>query len=122
MKSINLGVAFLLELCMLAALAYWGFQTGQTLLVRLVLGIGAPVLAALIWGRYMAPLSATRLTGAAYLVLKFVLFGLAALGLATTGQITLAIIFAVISVINQVLLFAWQQETMSDAKNNKHSM
>ena len=31
MKAINLGVRFLLELCALAALGYWGFVTGQTL-------------------------------------------------------------------------------------------
>jgi hypothetical protein len=28
-KSVNLALRFLLELCALAALAYWGFQTGK---------------------------------------------------------------------------------------------
>jgi hypothetical protein len=111
LKAINLGVTFLLELCMLAALAYWGFQTSENLPVRIVLGIGAPVLAVVIWGRFLAPRSTIRLTGLAYLALKFILFGLAALALAAAGQPTLALIFVVVAVINQVLLLVWKQET-----------
>ena len=29
-KAANLALSFLLELCALAALGYWGFQTGQS--------------------------------------------------------------------------------------------
>jgi hypothetical protein len=119
LKSINLGVAFLLELCLLIAFAYVGFQIGATPLVRVVLAIGAAVLVTLIWGRYMAPKSDARLTGAAYLALKFVLFGLAALGLAVFGQSALAIIFAIVAVINQVLLLVWQQETLQEVGSKK---
>jgi Protein of unknown function (DUF2568) len=114
LKPINLGIAFLLELCMLAALAYWGFQTGSSLFLKIVLGIGAPVLAVVIWARFMAPKSQTRLTGSSYLVLKLILFGAAAMALAAAGQTTLAIIFAVVAVINQILLMVWQQETLAD--------
>jgi hypothetical protein len=39
---------------MLAGLAYWGFTTGDGALAW-VLGIGAPVLAAVIWGLFVAP-------------------------------------------------------------------
>ncbi len=112
LKSVNLGVTFLLEVCMLAALAYWGFQASDNPLLKIVLGAGAPLLAALIWWRFMAPRSATRLTGSAYLLLKLILFGAAAIGLAAAGQTTLAILFAVISVINQVLLIVWKQEIL----------
>lgn len=112
LKTINLGVAFLLELAMLAALAYWGLQTDTSLPVRIVLGIGAPLLAALIWARFMAPKSARRLTGVSYLLLKLILFGLATIGLAVAGQPTLAIVFAVVTVINQLLLIVWKQETL----------
>jgi hypothetical protein len=119
LKAVNLGVAFVLELCLLAAFAYVGFQIGETPLVKVVLGIGAAVLAALIWGRYMAPKSETRLTGTAYLALKFVLFGLAALGLANFGQGMLAIIFTVVLLINQVLLLVWRQETTPDGSPKK---
>ena len=111
MKTVNLAVAFLLELCMLAALAYWGFQTGASVPLNIIFGIGAPLIAILIWARFMAPTSAHRLSGSAYLLVKLIIFGLAVIGLAVAGQITLAIIFAVVSVINQVLLLAWKQDT-----------
>lgn len=111
LQSINLGVAFLLELCMLGALAYWGFRASDNGLVKIVLGLGTPLLAIVIWARFMAPQSKTRLTGWSYLLLKFVLFGAAALGLVAAGQLTLAIIFAVVAVINQILLVVWKQET-----------
>jgi hypothetical protein len=111
LKTINLGVAFLLELAMLAALAYWGLQTNTSLALRIVLGIGAPLLAALIWSRFMAPRSTTRLTGLPYYLLKLILFGLAAIVLAVAGQPTLAVVFAVVAAINQLLLLVWKQET-----------
>jgi len=112
LKSVNLGVAFLLELCMLAALFYWGFQTGSTLFLRIVLGIGAPLLASVIWGMLMAPRSPRRLTGATYLLLKLIIFGLDVIGLAIAGQPALALIFAIIAVINQILLIVWKQDTL----------
>ena len=115
LQWINLGVAFLLELCMLAALAYWGIQTGSNLPLKVMLGLGAPLLAVVIWSRFMAPQSAARLSGVPYLLLKLIIFGLAAIGLAVAGQLTLAIIFALIAVINQVLLMVWKQETLHSA-------
>ena len=113
LQSINLGVAFLLELCMLGALAYWGFRTSDNLLVQLLLGLGTPLLAIVIWARFMAPKSKSRLTGVAYLLVKLILFGAATFGLVTVGQTTLAIIFAVATVINQILLIVWKQDTPS---------
>ncbi len=111
LKAFNLGVAFLLELAMLAALAYGGFQAGSSPLLRWGLGIGAPLLAAVIWALFMAPRSNRKLAGASYLLLKTVLFGAAAIVLAAAGQTQLALIFAVAAVINQILLIVWKQET-----------
>jgi Protein of unknown function (DUF2568) len=39
---------------MLAALAYWGFTVGDGI-GAWVLGIGAPLLAAVVWGAWVAP-------------------------------------------------------------------
>ncbi len=47
--SANLALRFVLELAALAALAYWGFHTGHSLLGDVALGVGAPLLAAVIW-------------------------------------------------------------------------
>jgi hypothetical protein len=47
-RGLNLGLAFALELAMLAALAYWGLETGDGTVGRLVLGLGAPAAAVMI--------------------------------------------------------------------------
>ena len=45
LKNANLALAFFLELGVLAALGYWGFNSGQGTIAKIGLGIGAPVLA-----------------------------------------------------------------------------
>ena len=42
----NLTLAFVLELCALGALGYWGVRTGGGPVTRTALGIGAPLSAA----------------------------------------------------------------------------
>jgi hypothetical protein len=52
---VNLTVAFLLELCALAALGCWGLRTASGPATKAALGIGAPLLAAVLWGLFAAP-------------------------------------------------------------------
>ena len=49
LKPLNLGLRFVLELCMLVALGIWGFSE------NVVLGIAAPLAAAVVWGLWIAP-------------------------------------------------------------------
>jgi hypothetical protein len=44
----NLALRFLLELCALVALGYWGFRTGSGLFAKIGLGIGVPLLTIMI--------------------------------------------------------------------------
>ncbi|MEO6891644.1 MAG: YrdB family protein, partial [Ktedonobacteraceae bacterium] len=60
LKNVNLTLSFLLELCVLVALGYWGFQIGQGTITKIGLGIGAPVLAVVVWALFGAPRSARR--------------------------------------------------------------
>ena len=39
---INLGIRFLLELCLLTVVGYWGFKTGSGWFLKILLGIGTP--------------------------------------------------------------------------------
>jgi hypothetical protein len=107
LKPINLGLAFLLELCMLMAFGYWGFHTGQSTVAHFALGLGAPVLAAIFWGLFMAPKAVRPVATPLHLALVVLIFGLAALALASAGQPVLAWVFGVVSLINQVLLRVW---------------
>lgn len=113
LKAVNLALTFFLELAMLAALGYWGFRASDSVPVQLLLGLGAPLIAILIWARFMAPKATSHLTGLPYLLLKAVLFGAAALGLIAVGQPAWALVFVIVSVINQILLIVWRQQPQS---------
>ena len=52
---VNLALAFLLELCALGALGYWGVRTGDGPVAKVALGLGAPLCAAVLWGLFAAP-------------------------------------------------------------------
>lgn len=68
-KTANVALRFLLELCILVALGYWGVQTGQGLLAKIGLGIGVPLIAAVVWGLVGAPSSPWQLHDPWHLVL-----------------------------------------------------
>jgi hypothetical protein len=108
-KIINLALAFLLELCMLAALGYWGFTLEQGLAVRTAAGLGAPLLAAVIWGLFLAPKASTPLREPFRLLVKLILFGLAVAALYAAQRPWLAAVFALLLAINTILLYVWEQ-------------
>ena len=108
-KSANVGLRFVLELCALAALSYWGFRTGDQLLLKIVLGLGAPLIAAVLWATLGAPAAQAKLSGVLHLALEVVIFGAATMALAKADQLDLAGVFAVIFIINRVLMAIWRQ-------------
>jgi hypothetical protein len=110
LKAANLALSFLLELCLLAALGSWGFRTGTNTISRILLGIGSPLLAALIWGIFLAPKSTRRLRGLALELLKILIFALAVAALYVSGQSVLALIFGLAVALNLILAWLWKQE------------
>ncbi|MFJ8624437.1 YrdB family protein [Kitasatospora sp. NPDC093550] len=100
----NAGLAFGLELAMLAALGYWGFRTGSSLATRLLLGLGAPAVAATVWGLFLAAGGPKyRLPLAAEIVLKLLTLGTAALALYASERTTLAVVYGVLVVVSVAL-------------------
>ena len=95
----NLGLAFLLEIGAVAALAYWGFHTGGTLPARFALGIAAPVLAAVLWGLFAAP-QATFHVPALAVATKILVFGAAALALWQLDLRVLAVVLPAVVIAN----------------------
>jgi Protein of unknown function (DUF2568) len=108
-KGANLALRFLWELCALVALGYWGFETGSGAKAKVALGIGALLVAAIVWGVFVAPRAPVALPGFVVLLLQVVVFGSAAAGLAATGHQTLVLVFAVVVVINAILMYVWGQ-------------
>lgn len=109
LKLINAALAFLLELAMLAAFGYWGFYGDKSLLAKWTLGIGLPVLIAIVWGMYFAPRAAHRLGNISGNLLSLTLFLSASAALYYTGHTLLAIFFAVTAIVNRVLILLWKQ-------------
>jgi hypothetical protein len=108
-KNANLALRFLLELCALVALGYWGFRTGSGLLAKIGLGIGVPLLTVVIWGAFVAPNAAVHLPEPVPFILGLFILELAAAALAAAERLAVAVAFGVIVVINAVLMVIWRQ-------------
>jgi len=110
MRAANDGLGFSLELGALASFAYWGWSEGG-LVTRWVLVIGAPVLVATVWGRFLAPKSSARVRDPWRLVLEMVVFGGASGALAWAGAAMWAIVFGALAALHLVLTFAFRQRS-----------
>ena len=108
LKMLNLALRFLLELCMLAAVAFWGFKTQNNWLMKILLGIGLPVVIATLWGMFLAPRATRPLSGASFLTLEMILFAIGALALFASGKPTLGWIYTVAVIANKILLTVWK--------------
>ncbi|MER7671527.1 YrdB family protein [Kitasatospora sp. NPDC096128] len=97
----NAGLAFGLELALLASLCYWGFKTGSGLATRLLLGLGAPALAAAFWGLFLAAGGPRfRQPLGVEIVLKLLALLSGALALHASGRTTLAVVYAALVVVS----------------------
>ena len=104
MIAVNLGVRFLLELLMLAALAWAGAGLVSSRWLSVVLAVALPLAASVIWGMWIAPKASRRLHDPLRLVVELVLFGAASAGLAAIGHPLLAVAFAAILLANIAVL------------------
>ena len=109
LKAANLAARFLLELCMLAALGFTGFQLGEPLLLKLALAVLLPLIAAIVWGLFVSPRARIAVPYWLWLAIQLLLFGLAIGGLVLTGQTLLGTVFGLVVAINIFLLVIWQQ-------------
>jgi hypothetical protein len=105
----NVTLRFFLELCALAALGCWGFQTGKGLVLKIVLGIGTPILIAVVWGMFGSPQATVKLSVLLHLLLEVIVFGLPVVALFAAGKPNLALVFGLTVVINRALMYVWGQ-------------
>jgi Protein of unknown function (DUF2568) len=99
MMQINDGLAFLLELAALAALAVWGAHTDGV-----VLAIAAPVAAAIFWGTFVAPKAAVTIPAPGRHVLACVVLIVAGAALVSAGSTALGVALAVAGVANRAVV------------------
>jgi hypothetical protein len=108
----NLALRFVLELCALAATAYWGSTTGSGVTPWL-LAIGAPAVVIAVWALFVSPKATVELRPPLRLAIEFLVFGAAALGLAAAGRPTLAVAFAIVAAISGTLNYLWPERTIT---------
>jgi hypothetical protein len=110
-KMINLGLHFFLELLAFVAIGYWGFKSYSTLILRVLFGIGLPLILAIIWGVFRVPNepgpAIVAIPGWLRIGLEWSVFSLAIWCLANNGQSRLAWIFALLVVTNYGFMFDW---------------
>ena len=109
LKLINIGLRFLLELGILAIFGYWGINTGDNTLIKFLLGLGSPILFAIVWGTFLAPKSPRRLDEPWLFLLELVILGLTCWALYGTGKANLTLGFGSIYILNKILMVIWRQ-------------
>lgn len=112
LKGLNLGVAFLLELAMLAIYGYFGYRLlpmETPAVFKIGLAVLFPATMALIWGFLLAPRAVRRLHMPWLLIAKVIIFGAGAVMLWWLGRINLAVITAVVSAVHLAAAVIWKQ-------------
>jgi hypothetical protein len=107
--SANVGLRFLLELCALATLGYWGYRTGTSVPGKLALAVGAVIAAAAMWGLFVAPNATIPVPGPVHVLLQVAVFGAAVAALISLRHPIAASAFGVTVLANAALMAAWGQ-------------
>jgi len=114
MGNANYGLRFLLEMGALAALAYWGFHEFAGV-VQWVIGFGAPLLVAAVWGRFMSPKASHPTVDPVRLLIETAVFGAGVAALFAADATTLAVVFAVLAALHLGLTFVLDQRPAREA-------
>jgi hypothetical protein len=108
MRAANDGLRFSLELCALAAVAYWGWSEHAGVW-RWVLVVAMPLAVAVLWGNTIAPKAKRRVGDPWRLVVELVVFGGAVAALLDAGQRGLGIVLGAAVALHLVLTFVLGQ-------------
>ena len=105
----NLALRFFLELCVFAALAFWGWHVGANLSIKIGLALGLFLLVIVVWGVFLSPRARVSLPIALWVLLQLVIFGAAVAGLVAADRLRLALALACLLIVNSALLVLWRQ-------------
>ena len=109
MRELNLVFRFILELVVLVALAIWGFGASREPIVQVILGLGAPAIAIVVWATFVSPKAPRRLDDPARLVLEIVVFGAGVLALVLAGHLVPGVLLAIAAALSLGLMLFWGQ-------------
>lgn len=108
---LNLALRFLLEIAALVAIGYWGFSQHAGIW-RFVVGLGGPLVAAVLWGIFAVPDDPSRsgrapvpVPGILRLLLELAVIGFGAWALFDADSPVLALILAGLTVFHYALSY-----------------
>jgi hypothetical protein len=104
MRALNLALRFALEMCALVALGYGGWHTPFPGWARLLLAVGLPLAAVVLWGRWVAPKASHPVHDPLRLIPEWVVFGGATIALFGTGHPVLGALLAILAAVNRLVL------------------
>jgi Protein of unknown function (DUF2568) len=104
LKTFNLALRAVMEAGIVAGLAYWGLQFGETTLTKITFFVAAPALIFGFWGLYDFH-NFGKWSEFLRLIQELILSFIAAFALYTSGQHLLGWILAVISVVHHIFIY-----------------
>jgi hypothetical protein len=108
-NGVNMVVTFLLELAMLAAYGFGGYELSSNTIVRWVLAVLFPVIVGVLWGVFLSPKASITLPYAVKLAGRFILMIGGALILWSAHLTVLATIYTIALVVSIVLTLTSKQ-------------
>ncbi len=100
----NLALRFVLELCGIAAVGYWGFTVDLGTPWRFILGVGAPLALIAFWAFAVAPGADNPIPQLARMALGTAVLELAAVAVLASGQPALGGVYAVALIANALAM------------------
>nr|WP_308800875.1 YrdB family protein [Streptomyces polyasparticus] len=104
-------LAFVVELAALVLLCWWGFATGDGVLLSLLLGLGTPAVAIVLWWLCAAPKSKLQPGLAVVLVVKALVLGGGAAALYGLGHPVAAVVAGFVVVVNTTVAEVFRRRT-----------
>ncbi|WP_313893239.1 YrdB family protein [Psychrobacillus sp.] len=95
-----------MEICALAAFAFWGFHIDRGRFFKILFGIATPLIIAIFWGTFISPKATFPVTVPVRIILQFVIFAFAAAALYFSDKSLLALIFGVVVLIGMILMYS----------------
>ena len=119
-NPLNLAFRFILELAGLFALGYWGFSQHAGIM-RWLLGIGAPLLAAVLWGVFRVPNdpgpAPVAVPGWLRLLLEAVYFACGVLAFYASGKPAWGLIFGLLVAIHYLASYDRVMKLLANQQN-----
>jgi hypothetical protein len=108
-RAANLLLRFLLELCALTALGWWGAHTGGRVLTKIAMATVVVLAAAVAWALVVAPNAPFDAGPVLRWAVELAVFGAATAALIAVGRPRYAVALALAYAANRVLMAIWDQ-------------